>query len=102
MKKKLKRTILSGKQVQSVGCLVAVSVAGVRPHRHIVLSEGPQVGQSHPVGGRVDRRRVQLIFVRDFVELHDPVGPFRWRPEQRGSGGCDVLHRKVPRGRVGL
>lgn len=82
--------------------MVAVSVAGVRPHGHVVMGEGPQVGQSDPVGGGVDRRRVKLVLVLDFVELDDPVGPLRWRPEQRGAGGGDVLHREVPRGRVGL
>lgn len=96
------RTILSGLQVQSVRRLVAVSIAGISPHRHVVIGEGPQVGQSNPVGRGIDRRRVKLVFVRDFVKLDDPIGPLRWRPEQRGGGGSDVLHREVPRGRVGL
>lgn len=82
--------------------MVAVPVAGVRPHGHVVMGERPQVGQSDPVGGGVHRRRVELVLVRDFVELDDPVGPLGWRPEQRGGGGSGVLHCEVPRRRVGL
>lgn len=82
--------------------MVAVSVAGVRPHGNVVTGEGRQVGQSDPVGGGVRRQRVQLVLIRDFVQLDDPIGPLRRRPEQRGGGGSGVLHSEVPRGGVGL